>query len=271
MYRVSLIIAILLFYQHYFSQILFDQGATSTAICGANVTQTDVWSINNNIGSLAKIESISLGVSINNRFLISDFSTGAIAFILPVKKGAFGFNYSNFGNQNYAIHSSGLGYAMRLGENFSAGIKINYLFLDLGENYGSRSIFSADIGLNTQLSSALTMGVVLKNPTLSKLSEFDDERMPTSIQIGLDYAVSDQLNTIISFEKDLLFPSSLRAAILYRPVETIILKGGVGTNPTSFGFGIGTNIKRFTIDIGSQYHQILGFSPEISISTNLHK
>ena len=40
---------------------------------------------------------------------------------------------------------------MRLGENFSAGIKINYLFLDLGENYGSRSIFSADIGLNTQL------------------------------------------------------------------------------------------------------------------------
>ena len=86
MYRVSLIIAILLFHQHYFSQILFDQGATSTAICGANVTQTDVWSINNNIGSLAKIESISLGVSINNRFLISDFSTGALAFVLPLKK-----------------------------------------------------------------------------------------------------------------------------------------------------------------------------------------
>ena len=46
----------LIFHQTYFSQIIFDQGATSTAIVGASVTQTNLWSINNNIGSLSSIE-----------------------------------------------------------------------------------------------------------------------------------------------------------------------------------------------------------------------
>ncbi len=255
----------------YFCQNVFDQGAISTSICGANVTQNDLWSINNNIGSLANIENMALGVSINNRFLISDYSTGTLAFALPIKNGAFGVNYSNFGNENYAIHSSGIGYSMGLGKNISAGIKINYLLIDLGENYGAKSIFSADLGVNSKLSSALTMGVIIKNPTLSKVSEFEDERIPTSIQVGLDYSVSDQLNTIICFEKDILFAPSVKAAIIYSPIENITLRGGVGTNPTTFGFGIGSNIKKITIDIGSQYHQILGFSPELSITTNLYK
>ena len=271
MKKYSTTIVFFLFCHFYFSQLLFDQGAISTSICGANVTQTDLWSINNNIGGLAHIENMALGVSINNRFLISDYSTGTLTFAAPINNSAIGVNYSNFGNENYSVHSSGVGYSMQLGKNISAGIKMNYLFIDLGENYGSKSIFSADIGLNSKLSSELSMGVIVKNPTLSKVAEFEDERIPTLIQVGLDYAVSEQLNTIISFEKDILYAPSVRAAIIYSPIENISLRGGVGTNPTTFGFGIGSNIKKLTIDIGSQYHQILGFSPEISITTNLYK
>jgi hypothetical protein len=160
---------------------------------------------------------------------------------------------------------------MQLGKNISGGLKFNYLLLNLGDLYGSKSIFSADLGLNAQLSSELKMGVIIKNPTLAKLADFEDERIPTSIQLGFDYSVSDQLSTIIAIEKDVLYAASIKAAIIYSPLEKFTIRAGVGTSPTTFGFGVGTSIKKINIDLGTQYHQILGFSPELSLTTNFHK
>jgi hypothetical protein len=261
----------LIFHQIYFSQTIFDQGAISTSIVGANVAQSDLWSINNNIGGLSLIDNVQVGFSTNNRFLISDFTTSTVAFAIPYNNSAFGLNYSNYGNANYQIHCAGLGYSMQLGKNISGGLKVNYLNLNLGDFYGSKSIFSADLGLIAKLNSELKMGVVIKNPTLAKLADFEDERIPTSIQLGFDYAVSEQLNTIISIEKDISYASSIKAAIIYSPLEKLTIRAGVGTYPTTFGFGLGTQIKKINIDLGTQYHQILGFSPELSITTNLHK
>ena len=261
----------LIFHQIYFSQIIFDQGATSTAIVGASVTQTNLWSINNNIGSLSSIEGVQAGFSFNNRFLVSDFSTNTAAFAIPFNNAAVGLIYSNYGNENYQIHKVGAGYSMRLGDNISGGLKFNYLLLNLGDFYGSKSIFSADLGLNAKLNSDLKMGVIIKNPTLSKIADFEDERIPTIIQLGFDYSVSEQLNTIIAIEKDILYAASVKAAIIYSPIEKMTIRAGVGTYPTSFGFGLGTSYKNVFFDLGTQYHQVLGFSPELSITTNFHK
>ena len=49
-------------------------------------------------------------------------------------------------------------------------------------------------------------------------------------------------------------------------MKSIVLRGGVGTQPTTAAFGIGTSIKSLNIDLATQYHQVLGFSPEISIN-----
>ena len=54
------------------SQMVHDQGAVSTSMAGLNVTESNLWSINNNIGNLAKLENTQVGISINNRFLLSD-------------------------------------------------------------------------------------------------------------------------------------------------------------------------------------------------------
>ena len=62
-----------------------------------------------------------------------------------------------------------------------------------------------------------------------------------------------------------MYPVSVKAAIIYKPIESFILRGGVGTQPTTVAFGIGTIIKSLNINLASQYHQVLGFSPELSI------
>ena len=96
-------------------------------------------------------------------------------------------------------------------------------------------------------------------------------RIPSLIHLGFNYEVSEQLNTIVTIEKDIIYPVSLRAAIVYRPAEKLTINAGVGTQPTTFGFGLGTQFNRVSLNIGSQYHQILGFSPELSLTTALHK
>ena len=154
---------------------------------------------------------------------------------------------------------------MKLGDHIAAGIKLNYHYINLGNYYGNNSIISGDIGLIAELSSDLKFGASLKNPTLSKLADYEDERLPTLIQIGLDYLISDQLQTLIAIEKDIMYPASMKAAVIYKPIDNFILRGGVGTQPTTVAFGIGTSIKSLNIDIATQYHQILGFSPELSI------
>ncbi len=258
------IISIFLSFQTY-GQVIHDQGAISTSMVGLNVTEENLWSINNNVGNLSTLENTQVGVSINNRFLISDFTTAALAFALPLNKFSIGINYSNYGNEFYQYHTAGIGYSMNLGKNISAGIKMNYHNINLGNFYGSSSIISGDLGVIAKLRQDLTMGVAIKNPTLSQLSDFEDERLPTLIQLGFNYSISDQLHTLIAIEKDIMYPASIKTAITYQPMQSLNLRVGVGTFPTTIGFGLGSNIKQMQIDIAAQYHQVLGFSPEISI------
>ena len=249
-----------------YSQLIQDQGAVSTSMAGLNVTENNLWSINNNVGNLATLESTQAGLSVNNRFLISDLISGTIAFAIPLNNKAIGINYSNFGNENYQYHTAGIGYSMTLGDHVSAGVKFNYHNINLGNFYGSSSIISGDIGISAELSDELKFGAAIKNPTLSKLADYEDERLPTLIQIGFDYLISEQLHTLIAIEKDIMYPASVKAALIYQPMKSIVLRGGVGTQPTTAAFGIGTSIKSLNIDLATQYHQVLGFSPEISIN-----
>lgn len=248
------------------SQMIYDQGAISSSMAGLYVTEVNLSSVNNNIGNLADLENTQVGVNINNRFLMPELTTGSIVFAVPFNKSAVGINYSNFGNQFFQYHSAGICYSMKLGKKLSGGIKLNYHHMDLGDNYGSASIVSGDVGFSAKLSSDLDLGVLIKNPTLSKLADYEDERLPTLFQVGLNYSISDQLSTSIGIEKDIMFPTSIKAAIIYSPLTALKIRGGIGTNPTTAAFGIGTSLKKLHFDMAAQYHQVLGFSPEVSLT-----
>ena len=60
---------------HLKSQVIYDQGAVSTSMAGLNVTENNLWSINNNVGNLAGLINTQVGISINNRFLLKKVVT----------------------------------------------------------------------------------------------------------------------------------------------------------------------------------------------------
>jgi len=248
------------------AQLVFNNGATSTAMAGLNSTTSNVWSVNNNIGQLSNMKFSAASISIFQPFLVSDFTTSSIAIGVLSKNGCFGISYSNYGNEFLQFHSTGFGYSMLLNDQLSGGLKINYHYINAGNIYSNKSAISADLGVAAQLNDELKIGVQIINPTLSELDDYNNERIPTAMQIAIGYNLSNEVAAHFAVNKDIIYPASFLAAIEYKPNKSILFRGGIGTNPSLASFGVGTYLKKFTIDIAAQYHQILGFSPEISLT-----
>ena len=240
-------------------------GARSTAMGGYNVTLSDVWSSNNNQAGLGFVKELSGGIYYENRFLLKETSYKAGAFVLPVKKGAFGLSVTSFGFELYNETKAGLSYGMRFGDKFSMGVQLNYLNTSLSQDYGSKTSITGAVGLIAKLSKELSLGVHVYNPTRAKLAEYDNERVPTIMKLGLDYRFSEKVILGVSTEKDMNFDAIVNAGIEYHIIEMLYLRGGVSANPTQYAFGFGMQLKHFKIDLSSSFHQTLGITPAISI------
>ena len=252
--------------QHSSAQIGNDMiGARSAAMGGFNVTLSDIWSANNNQAGLGFVEDLSGGIYYENRFLLKETSYKAGAFVLPVKKGAFGLSVTSFGFELYNETKAGLSYGMRFGDKFSMGVQLNYLNTSLSQNYGSKTSITGAVGLIAKLSKELSLGVHDYNPTRTKLAEYDNERVPTIMKLGLDYRFSDKVMLAVSTEKDVNFDAVVNAGIEYHITEILYLRGGISTNPTQYAFGFGMQLNNFKIDLSSSFHQTLGITPGISI------
>ena len=253
-------------FQHVTAQIANDVvGANSTAMGGYNVTLSDVWSANNNQAGLGFIKDISGGIFYENRFLLKETSYRAGAFVMPVKTGALGVSVASFGYELYSETKAGLSYVQRFGDKFSAGVQINYLNTKLNQDYGSRNTLTAAVGLIAKLSKELSLGVHVYNPTRSKLAEYDNERVPTVMKLGLDYRFSEKVMVGIETEKDMNYDAVVKAGLEYHITEILYLRGGISTNPTLSSFGFGLQMKNFKMDISSSFHQTLGMTPGISL------
>jgi len=240
-------------------------GARSAALGGFNVTLSDIWSTNNNQAGLGFIEDLSGGIYYENRFLLSETSYKAGAFVLPINTGALGLSVSSFGYELYSESKVGLAYGQRFGDKFSMGVQLNYLNTKLTQEYGSKTAVTGAVGVIAKLSNELTLGVHLYNPTRSKLTNDNNERIPTIMKLGFDYKFSKKVMFVVSTEKDVDFGARVNAGIEYHIAEMFYLRGAISTNPTQYAFGAGMQLKYFKVDLSSSFHQTLGMIPAISI------
>lgn len=240
-------------------------GSRATGMGGYSATISDLWSSNNNQGGLGFITELSAGICYENRFLLKETGLKSGAFVMPLKKGAFGLSLTSFGYQAYNQNQAGLSYGLKLFEHLSAGIQINFLNTRLTPEYGQRNTFTGAIGLIANLSPVITVGAHIYNPTRSKLADYTNEKIPTIMRFGIDYTFSKKVMMGAEIEKDIDFLPVVKVGIEYHAVEKLYLRGGISTNPTLSSFGFGILFKDFKLDISSSFHQTLGLTPSISL------
>lgn len=240
-------------------------GGRAAAMGTTTVMLNDFWSGINNQASLAYYKSMAAGIYYENRFLLKELSLKGAAFVLPTKSGTFSMSNSYFGYRLFYQNKLGVSYSIPFGKNFAAGIQLDWLSLHLGENYGNKNALTFEVGLLGKISEHLQAGVHIFNPTNTKLSDYQNERIPTVINAGLAYDFSGKVLLCAEAEKNVYERMNIKAGIEYHFVSLAYLRAGISTQPSLATFGIGLDIKKFKIDIAGSVHQMLGFSPQISL------
>ncbi len=249
----------------------FSIGARSSGMANASVSLNDVWSAQQNQAGLGFLHNSAAGVYYENRFLLKELSIRGAVVAVPVKGGTFGLCITNFGYSSYSENKYSLSFAKSFGNKLSAGIAMDYLTTKIAEGYGTKGVFAAEFGLQAKPIKRLNIGFHIYNPTRTKLADYTNERIPTIIKLGADYNFSDAVILAVETDKDISQKAIFKAGIEYKVVKEFYLRIGIATNPTLSSFGFGLNLKNIKIDISTNYHQVLGFSPQIGLTYNVIK
>lgn len=249
-----------------FSQGWIPTGARSGALLNASTTLSDNWSYFNNPGAIGKVEEFCAGVSYENRYLLSDLQRQSLALAVPTKFGVFSFGAFHQGSSEYRNFRSGIGYALKLADHFSCGVQFNYQGLRLPNYYGNSNTVTGEVGALLNITDKWDLGVALFNLGQNKLSEFKNDRYTTTIRFGVGYIPAKAIKVIGEVWKDIDGPVSFKGAIEYEPFKQFHLRLGVGNQPTALAIGFGYKWKEFSLDLATAYHQLLGWSPQISFT-----
>lgn len=264
-------ILLLLVSSYSYSQGWLPVGARSNSLANASVTIADVWAYHHNPGALGELKQTSVGVSYENRFLLKEFQSQGLAFAQPLKVGVISVGAQFYGYRQYRTQRIGAGYSMKLAERFFAGVQLNYLGLQLNENYGNRHGVSAEAGVQALLTENWRLGFSVTNIGRAKLSDYQDERFSTDFRLGMSYNLSNKVLFLLEGSKTIIDKAKIKAAVEYQAFSNFFVRAGVATAPIEFTFGLCYKWKVISIDAGTSYHQLLGWSPNFSLTYTANK
>ena len=247
-------------------------GSRSQALANASVCLEDVFSYHNNPANSAEISSVSFGLAYENRFLLKELQHQSYAVSIPLGRGVFSIGGNTFGYRDYRTFKNGLGYSMRLLDALSVGVQINHQMVRLSGPYGINQTLTGEFGLAYKVSKSWRFGIAVFNLGRNEMIEEPMERYPTSMRIGTAYNVSKMVLLVAELEKDILHPVRFKSGVEYKPLQNLLFRIGFVTHPIELSFGLGWVFSsRYHLDFGTQYHQILGWSPNISFRCDLQK
>lgn len=246
-------------------------GARAAGLGNASVTLPDLWALHNNVAGIAGLQQPQLGVYAENRFGIRAFTTVALQAVYPTKKyGSYGLSFSRFGDELYSRQSVGLGVAHKLGQ-FSLGAKAEVWQVSIN-GYGSRKAVTLSAGLQAEVIPDLYFGAYAYNLNQARLSDFEDEHLPTIMKAGLAYRPYKKLLLAIETEKSIDYDADFKAGLEYKLLqEKLALRTGFSTLTGKATFGAGFRARQLQADYAFGATTSLGQSHHLSIAYQFRK
>ncbi|MDR3245912.1 MAG: hypothetical protein LBT50_05705 [Prevotellaceae bacterium] len=247
---------------------LFPKGAKAMGMGKNGLLNADVWSVYNNQASLAFVETMNAGLHYENRFVMNQLGTSAGVFVLPALTGTFGFDIAHMGVEDYGETRIGAGYGKKLAKNLAIGIQFNYHLMSFASGYPDLYAFTGEVGLVAEPLENLFIGAHVFNPTFAKLNSRYEDPVPVVFEIGAGYKAANKLMLVAEIEKERYDDMSPRFGVEYSLFKTMELRSGVSFNPVEICFGMGWTSKKLHLDFAFSHHEVLGYSPQISLSFN---
>lgn len=243
--------------------------ARASALGYASTALTMASGVHANPAAPARKSERTVSFFVREAFGLAALRYGSASGSLPTAWGSVSGSASTFGGNEYRETHYSLGYARGLSFGTSrrvhVGIRGRYYHTHI-EGYGSAGAFGLHIGFLVPLLSSLHLGAHATN--LNGPSLANEQALPQSLSVGLQYLARDELLVVADVFKDLSFPVAVRGGIEIRPLSLLALRAGVATAPTRFTGGIGVNLDFIQAHVAAEQHAELGWSP--SASLDLH-
>ncbi len=226
----------------------------------------DFWQLFMNPAGIAHMKAPQAGAYFERRYLLSELNSGAAGVVLPFKDRHYaGLDFGGFGFGTYNEARIGLTYATHLFEKLSIGAKFNWARTSITD-YGAASAIYFDLGIQLQIVEGLSMGARVFNANQADLDREIGEQIPSTLDLGLAYEVTDRVLLLADIQKQENFPLSVRGGIEYGLLDFLAVRAGASTEPVTLTFGLGLDYKNVLVDFSNSIHEYLGYTPGFSLS-----
>ncbi len=274
MKKLLLLISLILSTSMVFAyDFIHPMGGRAAAMGGSSVASQGLWAMQNNPAGMANLDIISFGLYYENRWLLPETAYKCGAFALPTKFGCLGLSFNQYGSSKYNENKFGLAYAKDFGRYLQIGLQLDYLLLKIGNDYGTFSAVTFELGLQSHVTDKLTLGTYIFNPVNFSFEQtLNHEKLPIVMRFGLAYQFTKDFIGQCEIEKDTEREGvSLRGGLEYEAVKHLYIRAGVQTNPGILSFGIGYAIRFAQINVAAQLHNELGASVQIGMIFSIGK
>ena len=227
----------------------------NTIIEGNSALGRGLWS--ENVSGYSHCDALSIGLSVENRWLLPELSFSTLAVAVPTHYGCIAMSLSTSGDHILNKNELTLSLARDFSSAFSMGLRTRYSLLQI--DHQTKSRIEADIGTQIHLSNAVSVAFQLLNP-------LGNRTQPKAMEIGLAYWVSDKVDLMLSAKKETALPLSLILYLNYHVAEKIALQGAISNTAYFNHIAIAYEWKSLALEAILSYHSYLGFGPRIGVS-----
>lgn len=244
--------------------ILQPNGSRTTSLANCSVALQGFWSCHNTPAGFATEKDICIGFAYQNKFMLKELGYKSAGLLYPFNIGVIAVSFSQFGYSLYNENIIGFGFARNFGENLRIGVKLDYLFFKLSEDYENKSIPTFELGMQYQINESLCLGAYIFNPINVKLRTINKDKIPIIMRLGFSYHINEDFLITTEIEENFEYNFSYRFGLEYEIYKNIFIRSGFQIKPELFTFGIGYNYNWCVIDICAQMNQKSGTSLDCS-------
>lgn len=230
------------------------------------INEFNIFQIVSNPANLNSLKKFNIGVYSERKFNLMELSNHIIVSGFSLGKIKMGLMVQQAGASKFNQHSFGLCISKKIGDNTSLAIQSKLLANNISKQINQKYI-SAEIGLVTNLSKVIRIGVKAENyMSFNKQTNLDNAYV-LNISTGVFFEISKQFSLNINCIKTSYESPFFSGNMSYQVHKKFSIKSGFTTSTNSINFEFSYSGKKMNLALIMISNPILGITPATSIST----